>query len=165
MRRFNFYFFLIVFILIGSLLRAQERPVSSGGEARGSGGSLSFSIGQIDYINLNSSTVKITQGVQQPVEILIYPGNKPIIIDIDPQYTLFPNPTRDFTVLHIKQPITQNMSYVLYDMLGRVISRERLVDVKTTIRMDKLPIAVYVLSVVEESTNKILTQFKIVKIL
>lgn len=165
MRRFNFYFFLIAFVLIASLLRAQERPVSSGGEARGSGGSLSFSVGQIDYINLNSSTVKINQGVQQPAEILIYPGNKPIIIDLDPQYTLFPNPTRDFTVLHIKQPITQNMSYVLYDMLGRVITRERLVDVKTTIRMDKLPIAVYVLSVVEDSTNKILTQFKIVKIL
>lgn len=165
MSPFKKYIFLLGFLLVGKMLFAQERPVSSGGEAKGSGGSMSFSIGLMDYINVNSSTTKITQGIQQPVEILIYPGNNPVIIDRDPAYTLYPNPTKDFTVLHVKQPITQNTSYVLYDMLGRVVARQRLVNLRTTIRMDQLPSAVYLLSVVEDSSNKVLTQFKIVKIL
>lgn len=144
-------------------LYAQERPVSSGGQANGKGGSISFSVGQIDYVNVNSSTAMITQGAQQPEEILIYPGDNPIIIDRDPKYTLYPNPAIDHTVLYVDQPITKKISYVLYDMLGRLITREKLIDMRTTIRMDQLAGAVYFLYVVEDETDKVVKKFKIIK--
>ncbi len=166
MKQIKKYILLHGLLLAGTFLYAQERPVSAGGEAKGTGGTVSFSVGQVDYINLNTNTVKITQGVQQPAEMLVYPGNNPVIIDRNPEYSLYPNPTRDFTVLHVKQTaLTQKISYVLYDMLGRVIAREKLVDVRTTIRVDQLPSAVYILTVVDDSNNKVITQFKIVKIL
>lgn len=162
-RPFKHYIILITFLLIGTFLYAQERAVSSGGEANGTGGSMSFSIGQIDYINVTSATAMITQGVQQPEEILISLGNKPIVIDRNPMYTLYPNPAIDHTVLYINQPITKDTSYVLYDLLGRVMASERLINVRTTIKMDRFPDAVYVLTLVEDNSNKVVRKFKIVK--
>jgi hypothetical protein len=146
-------------------MKAQERPVSSGGEAKGTGGSISFSIGQMDYVNVNSSTAIITQGVQQPEEILVYPGDKPIIIDRDPDYVLYPNPVVDQTVLYVDQPITKKISYILYDILGRLIVRERLIYSKTTIEMSQFSSAVYLLYIVEDDTDKIVKKFKIIKTL
>ena len=46
------YVFLFSFLLMGNFLCAQEGSVSSGGEAKGTGGFMSFSVGQIDYINI-----------------------------------------------------------------------------------------------------------------
>lgn len=163
MNSFKDYIFLIAFLQMGSFIYAQQGTVSSGGEAAGTGGFMSFSVGQIDYINMESSTVKITQGVQQPAEILISLGNKPIIIDRNPEYTLYPNPASDHTVLYINQPIDRNVSYVLYDILGRIMASERLADVRTQIRMDRFPDAVYILNVIEDNTGKIVRKFKIVK--
>ena len=157
------YVFLFSFLLMGNFLCAQEGSVSSGGEAKGTGGFMSFSVGQIDYINIKSSTAKITQGVQQPAEILIYLGDNPIVIDRSQEYTLYPNPAKDYTVLYVNQPITQNISYVFYDILGRVIASEKLIDVRTEIRTDQLPEAVYILTIVEDNTNRIVRKFKIVK--
>lgn len=160
--RLKRYIFLITFLQLAALSYGQEGTVSSGGEAKGTGGFMSFSIGQIDYINISSATAKITQGIQQPAEILISKGD-PIIIDRSPEYILYPNPVKDDTVLYVDQPITQKMSYLIYDILGRVLVRERLIEMRTRIRTDQLPDAVYILTVVEDNTDKIVKKIKIIK--
>lgn len=165
MNPFKICVFIITFVLITNLMNAQERPVASGGEETGKGGSISFSIGQMDYVNVNSSTAMLTQGAQQPEEILVYPGDKPIIIDRSPEYVLYPNPVIDYTVLYVDQPITKKISYVLYDVLGRLIARERLIEMRTIIKMDRLPSEVYLFYVVEDDTDKIVKKFKIIKTL
>ena len=143
----------------------QENTVASGGVHTGTGGSISFTVGQIDYINIASNTALITQGVQQPFELFIITPDIPIVIDRSPEFSLYPNPTKDYTVLHVKYSLIKSMSYVLYDILGRVVARQRLINVRTTIRMDNMPSAVYILTVIDDSNNKVITQFKIVKIL
>lgn len=159
--------YLLSLLLSGFSLQlcAQQNTVAGGGEAKGNGGTVNFSIGQIDYINLSGNTALLTQGVEQPYEIMVYPGNKPIVIDRSSEFTLYPNPTRDFTTLHVKYSVVKSMSYILYDILGRVIAKQRLINVRTTIRLDDLPSAVYILTVIDDSTNKVITQFKIVKII
>lgn len=158
-------FFTLLFLGSHSSLHAQQNTVASGGVHSGTGGTISFSLGQIDYINMASQTTLITQGLQQPFEIYVIATTIPIVIDKSPEFTLYPNPTKDYTVLHVKYSIVKSMSYVLYDILGRVVNKERLINVRTTIRMDNLPSAVYILTVIDDSTNKVITQFKIVKIL
>lgn len=52
---------------------AQKGIVSAGGSATGSGGSVSFSVGQLDFIAVNSANGSVFQGVQQPVNSSVLP--------------------------------------------------------------------------------------------
>ncbi|HRH68316.1 MAG TPA: hypothetical protein PLB89_02300 [Flavobacteriales bacterium] len=51
-------------VLIGHTSIAQRNTVSAGGEAMGSGGTVSFSVGQLDYITASGSGGSAQQGVQ-----------------------------------------------------------------------------------------------------
>jgi hypothetical protein len=48
---------------------AQTATVSAGGNAIGTGGSVSYSVGQIAYTNNSNSNGSVAQGVQYPYEI------------------------------------------------------------------------------------------------
>ena len=74
-------------------LEAQHAFPVTGGEASGTGGTVSYTLGQVWYTTLNSNDVSITQGVQQPFEILEItglPSSTGITLDV----SLFPNPGR-----------------------------------------------------------------------
>ncbi|MCX6272178.1 MAG: carboxypeptidase-like regulatory domain-containing protein [Bacteroidetes bacterium] len=47
-------------------LLAQQGFVSTGGQATGAGGTVSFSIGQVDYLSAAGNNGTIIQGLQQP---------------------------------------------------------------------------------------------------
>ena len=69
MKKILFTLMLLPAALTG--IKAQQGAVSAGGEATGAGGSVSYSIGQIDYITKSSSGHFILEGQQQPYEISI----------------------------------------------------------------------------------------------
>ena len=52
-----------------SVISAQSGTITSGGDAAGSGGSVSFSIGQLDYTSISSAEGTVSQGLQHPYEI------------------------------------------------------------------------------------------------
>jgi len=52
-------------------LFAQSGVVATGGSATGTGGSASFSIGQVFYLTPSSTTHNLIQGLQQPFEITV----------------------------------------------------------------------------------------------
>ena len=54
----------------GIATQAQEAVSAAGGNASGSGGTASYTIGQVAYTTNSSASGTITQGVQQPYEIL-----------------------------------------------------------------------------------------------
>jgi gliding motility-associated-like protein len=57
--------FILMSLLVNKLY-SQQNTIVSGGEATGSGGSLSYSIGQVVYSTYSGSTYTLIQGVQQP---------------------------------------------------------------------------------------------------
>ena len=57
-------------IFIASL-QAQETIPATGGNASGSGGSVSYTIGQITYRTISGTNGAVTQGIQQPYEISV----------------------------------------------------------------------------------------------
>ena len=65
---------LIAFCLFGygTAIQAQEAVAAAGGEATGSGGTVSYTIGQINYTTNTGAGGTITQGVQQPYEFFIF---------------------------------------------------------------------------------------------
>ena len=62
------YLSIILLLLITFISKAQQTISTSGGDAKGSGGSASFTIGQQDYISYYNVNGFVNQGVQQPFE-------------------------------------------------------------------------------------------------
>ena len=62
----------VVFLLLGlGGLHAQENTTAAGGEATGSGGTASYSVGQVVYTTVTGTNGSVAQGVQHPYEISI----------------------------------------------------------------------------------------------
>ena len=60
----------IAFLLLGlGGLQAQESPTATVGEATGTGGTASYSVGQVVYTTTTGTNGSVAQGVQQPFEI------------------------------------------------------------------------------------------------
>jgi len=137
----------------------QSNTLPSGGEATGSGGTLSFSIGQVDYIQAEGSGGTASQGVQQPFEIFV------LGIDTHPEILLdikvFPNPTISNVTLRIGNFEGGELSYQLYDIHGRLLTGQSLQTDTTNIPMEDLASAVYLLQVIDKSGP--IKTFKIIK--
>jgi hypothetical protein len=63
---------LLLFLLFGFLIpkaHSQSAIVVAGGDATGTGGKVSYSVGQIAFTYASGTNGSVTQGVQQPFEI------------------------------------------------------------------------------------------------
>jgi hypothetical protein len=141
-------------------LQAQESIPAAGGDATGSGGSVSYSIGQVVYSTNTSATGSVSEGVQQPYEIFVITGS-----DLLPLVSLsckvFPNPTTDFLILSVGESEKRNLSYRLSDLNGRDIASGKVIDEQTRIQMGTLRNGNYFLSVL--MNNSEVKTFKIIK--
>jgi len=139
-------------------LNAQSNTVASGGDASGAGGSVSYTIGQIDYATNSGNGGIVTQGVQQPFEISVVTGILETGIDL--QAVVFPNPASDRIELQVDDEVsTLPLSFTLYDVSGQVIDRKQISENPMTIPVSDLSTGVYFLSV--SSQNALLKTFKI----
>ncbi len=153
-------FVLLSFIASLSFSLAQEVIPTSGGNAEGSGGSVSYSVGQVYYMTHEGSTGSVSEGVQQPYEISAITG----IIEaagIDLVLSAFPNPVTDFLILRIDQYNPQNLSYQLFDINGRLIQIGYVIGNETIIDMTGIIPAVYLLKVLDN--KKEIKTFRILK--
>lgn len=153
--------FLILLLLLQCIpkMQAQKGVVSSGGNATGTGGSVSYSIGQMDYITETGTGGTATQGVQQPYEIVTLVGEE--FIDITLQMIVYPNPTSSFVNLKIDNFNLEELNYQLYDLNGRLISDKKITQTETQIQLENYPSAIYLLNVNQK--NKTIKTFKIIK--
>jgi len=150
--------FSVAFLLLGlGGLHAQESPTATGGEAKGVGGTVSYSLGQVVYTTNTGSNGSVEQGVQQPYEISATVGINESSISLE--MSVYPNPTTNYLTLKVE--ITKNLSYQLFDMQGKVIVSKKITDNTTTVVMENLPTATYLLKVTD--SNKTVKTFKIIK--
>jgi hypothetical protein len=141
-------------------LQAQQVVTTSGGNASGSGGSASYSVGQVVYTTNGNSNGRVAQGVQQPYEIFIVTGieeAKGISLEI----MVYPNPATDFIKLKIENYDVQNLRYQLYDINARLLQDNKIVGNETDIVMSNYVSATYFLKVTDN--NKVVKTFKIIK--
>ena len=82
-------------------LQAQEVVAFSGGNASGSGGTVSYAIRQVVYTINTGTNGSAAQGVQQPYEISVVTAIEEVM-DISIEMVVFPNPATDFVKLRIK---------------------------------------------------------------
>lgn len=155
----SYYTILFSFLFLTAMnSNAQQATPASGGEATGSGGTVSYTIGQMDYSNAEG-VGSANQGVQQPYEISVVAGLNEGGISLT--CNIYPNPATDFVVLTTEKDAFKSMSYMLYDVNNKLIRKEKLAGDKTTIPMEGLTDAIYMLRVANNDLE--VKSFKIVK--
>ena len=141
-------------------LQAQTSINATGGNASGSGGSSSYSVGQVAYQTHTGTNGSVAQGVQQPFEISVVTAIEEAK-GINLSVSAYPNPTTDYLTLEVKEFELSNMSFQLYDMSGKLLQNEKITGNQTSIVMSNLVPATYFVKVTE--SNKEVKTFKIIK--
>ncbi len=83
--------FLICAFCSFSMAYAQQAVPASGGDAVGSGGSSSYTVGQVLYTTNSGANGSVAQGIQQPYEISTLVGLE--VTEINLKLSAYPNPT------------------------------------------------------------------------
>jgi|WetSurMetagenome_2_1015567.scaffolds.fasta_scaffold657060_1 hypothetical protein len=153
---------LIAFCLFGygTTIMAQSTIPASGGNSTGSGGSVSYSAGQVVYNKNTGANGSEIQGVQQPYEISVVTGIKDadfIKLDI----AAYPNPATDFLRLRIENYEIDDLTYQLFDIYGNAILIKKIEGNETNISLQTLLPATYILKI--SLGNKVAKTFKIIK--
>ena len=137
---------------------AQEAILTSGGNATGNEGSVSYSVGQIVYSRYEGSTGSLTQGVQQyDISIVTGVENKKINLEI----SAFPNPTKNNLILIINDIDFSNLTFQLFDISGKFLQKKRIADNQTMVDLSGYSSGIYFVRVLKE--NMELKAFKIIK--
>jgi hypothetical protein len=151
-----FLLFSIFFFLSGN---AQQSVNVGGANGTGSGGSMSYSIGQTDYVNATGTGGSLNEGAQQPFEIMVLGNDEHSNIML--QSMLYPNPTTANVNLSIADYSLENLEFQLFDIAGKIISKQKITEQETTIPMENLSSGTYFVTVFEQ--NKLLKTFKVIK--
>jgi hypothetical protein len=146
-------------LLTAGGLRAQQTLSAAGAEASGTGGSASYTVGQVAYIYQGTSEGSVHAGVQQAYEIFTLGVAE--IPGISLSCAVYPNPTVSFLTLTVKDISLSGLAYTLYDLAGQLIATAPVTDQLTTIGMETLPIATYILKV--SAQGRELQAFQIIK--
>lgn len=148
--------FLLGLCLTG--LYTQTSVNTLGGNAVGSGGAISYTIGQVVY-SINNG--KVIQGVHQPYEISTVAGLEGVK-GINLLVSGYPNPTTDYLTLEVKEFEISNLYFQLYDISGQLIKIQKITEGYTSIDMSNLISDNYLVKVVQG--NKEIKIFKVIKI-
>jgi len=151
---------LVTFIVLSINLSAQSSSNTSGGNATGSNGTVSYSVGQLTNHVYTGTTGSISEGVQQPFEISIVNGIDEAV-DIQLKAVVYPNPTTDFIQLKIEKEKWIGTYYALYDQKGNMVKSDKINDKVTTIEMKSFAASVYFVKVYNNMST--LKTFKVIK--
>lgn len=151
---------LLTFTFFHFAVSAQESINATGGNATGSGGSVSYSIGQVAYQTHTGTNGSVVEGVQQPFEISVVTAIEEAI-GITFNISAYPNPAKQFLTLEIKDFDPTGLTCQLFDMSGKMLDYVKIADTLMSIDLSGLVPAIYFVRVVQNN-NEIKT-FKIIK--
>ncbi len=146
-------------LLVSFTLQSQDAVAISGGEATGSGGTSSYTLGQVFYTASTANNGSISEGVQQNFELFILSNQQLMTVNLE--VLVYPNPSSDHVKLNITDITLTDLSYVLLNIQGKVVSSAKITSLDTSISLHRLSVGTYVLKVSQK--NNELKTFKIIK--
>lgn len=141
-------------------LKAQEAITSTGGNASGDSGTLSYSAGQVVYQTNTGTSGFVVEGVQQPYDISVVTALEEAQ-GINLSISAYPNPANDFIKLTVENFEVSNLQYQLYNMNGKLLLNGEITGNPESIAIGDLVPATYFVKVVQE--GKEVKTFKIIK--
>jgi hypothetical protein len=149
---------IVVFISFGFSSFGQNALSAAGGHFKTSGGSTSFTVGQVAYVLKNGTGSYLNEGIQQvytkkttPIEELVYLK----------EVQLYPNPTQETMTLILSSKEDVQVRFTIMDYLGKEIRNGNILSEKSEISLRDLPAGNYFISLKSKKENRI---FKMVKI-
>lgn len=139
-----------------------ETIITSGNNATGASGTVTYSIGQVFYTYMGVDAVyNVAQGIQQQTK-----GEQLYVPDIEEpakvEMYVYPNPTSDFVNISLNGvELEGQRSYRLYDIQARLLKQNTISETETQVSLNNLSPSIYILAVYID--NKILKSFKIIK--
>ncbi len=153
----NYASFLLILITNCTDFYAQKGIVVSGANVSTSSGSISSSIGQVDYQSSFTDNNHVSEGMQQPYEITeILSTKKMLQLEIK----LYPNPTSDIVIIEIIDLPKNTIKYELTDIEGRLIYKGMLYGSNSISLKEVIP-STYILRVFDNKSSQ--KTFKIIK--
>ena len=111
---------IFVAFLMGYSVKAQSNIVTAGGNATNSTGSVSYSIGQIDFKYSSSADYSVSEGVQQTYSFDTALSINDIQYDF--QLSIWPNPSADEMNLEFTTNYELPLSLTVTDVKGAVVA-------------------------------------------
>ena len=147
---------LFAFIILFTINLFSQDVISSQGDSyTDSSASIDFTIGEV--VTFTGSTIEnnITQGFHQTNWSFVSVQDHVQ----DYQAIIYPNPTEDF--LNIQTSLYQDVNYLLYDEMGKLILQGNLSSEKTSLDVSKIATGRYSLTLI--NSKKALKTFNIIK--
>lgn len=143
-------------------LWSQQSVHASGGNASGTSGTVSYSVGQVAYTSTISDAGQVNQGVQQANPVIMVGQTDPVS---DFTIGFYPNPVHNDALLSLgdgKEDLNvSGFSFLLFSIYGTLIMEKEISHRTTPVPMDQLPDGVYLLKVARH--NMTINTFKVVK--
>lgn len=164
------YYLLVLLVLIPHISKSQTPQNlnknlhhsinATGGEIAGKEISVSYSIGQVNYLSYEGDSSHVTEGVQQPLIISI----RSIIPEKEEEsFTMaaYPNPVTNYFIIEASAYTNRSLKYHLTDLNGNFIKEGRIEDPGATVDISGLAVAVYVINITDN--NRHIKTFRIIK--
>ncbi len=150
MNKYFFLFFLAISVTAYSQDMPQQVIGSAGDQHTNESASVSWTVGEVSTATFSSSSVTLSQGFQQ--------GNLTIntLVDqdmLDFNLKAYPNPVIDILLLETDE---KQQMYQVINMQGEVVLNGNITAVLQEIDFTNLPNGVYLLSVDQKQTHKII---------
>ncbi|KUJ51676.1 T9SS type A sorting domain-containing protein [Chryseobacterium sp. JAH] len=158
MKRIFIYGFFLIFCSI-SEVNAQKAVLTTGSNTTGSNGSVSYSVGQIDFISKGGNN-QVMEGVQQAYEIITLSTTETSGSD-KKDILLYPNPFKDFLFLDFTTNDHRNSEFQLFDSSGKLLREDKITQAKTEFNFSSLPSAMYIIRINQKGKN--IKTYKIIK--
>jgi hypothetical protein len=147
-------FSIVLLFIVSNFAQAQESVNSIGGVDAGTGGTVSFSVGQMVYTTDSKEGGAVVQGIQRPYRITTTDIKK---LDNSILFKAYPNPSSDYLFLEMNAYRNEKLNYQLFDMQGKLIMTNPIEIPKTQINMRGLAVGAYVIHIYNTNNQPIQT--------
>jgi hypothetical protein len=124
--------------------QAQQQVVATSGNAvQNSSGSISWTLGEPVVATLTTSNDVLNQGFQQSaLSVMTEIHNNPVI-----KVSVWPNPTTEWVKISLENP--ENIRYQLYDLQGKLLASENVIDKITEIDFSSFAAGTYLIKLIQ----------------
>ena len=157
MRQLLFIILFVACVAIRGQSQSQQVMATAGGSGQNGGMSMDWVAGETVVTTGSSASLMLTQGFLQPV-LVVTAISEPEGADY---INAYPNPTSDVLIIQLDDSDYKDLQYILLDLNGKQLEKNRLVKNHTAISMENYPSGVYLLII--RQTDKELKAFQIVK--
>ena len=134
-------------------VQAQETISVTGGNTSDSGGSVSWTVGQIVYQTHSGTNVLVSEGVQQYVESETVLGLEQSIEQPE-LVSVFPNPVAEYFTIKLNDFKASTYTFQLFDIKGKLIQSKNLVANETVVQVRDLVPAYYLLKITNRENEE-----------